>query len=542
MNAKKILCVVMAFVLVISAFIFSSSAESEKLSNDIKRIMSIDAVDNDNYAFELLFDRGYTSTITSVQNPDGTYCLCVVMNDGSLSIIELNSDYSVKNIVPVPLELSTFLAFCKGEDGTYYILFNQPLTIDTRDRTALRIINVDQTGKKLRSLDMSGMATGSWLGISSENCGNNVMTTNGNYLTGYIARDMFPVITNPITGKDEFRENGTVHQASYAFAVDLETFVQEEVADSTVIPYASHSFHQFILKDGKDFLYVDRCDAEPYRAYHLTKMSGGLQWKEMREGNSFIFKGSYSQNYTYGQLAGVVRSGNNYLLIGSYENTTSSLERSAANIFVQKFDVNMLSSQPQFYVTAYKGTESDENGYSGVRNPKALKIDDDLIAVPYMLCNPKTYVSQIRVLLMNADGEIIWDKAVEDNSDNPALPKVGQVYYDSATESIVWFTVVNKKLISNSIRIDIPEDEETSEKQEMTTVPETPSVPEQEETTTVQVTTKPTTTPSTTEPETSVPAENSTAPQTPPEQKQSFWDMIVSFFVGIYNFFVSLFT
>ncbi len=543
MNVKKMLCIVMAFVLAVSAFLFSSSAESEKLTNEITKITSIDAVDNDNYAYEFLFDRGYTSTITSVQNPDGTYCLCIVMNDGSLKIIELNSDYNVKNSVSVALELSTFLAFCKGEDGTYYLLFNQPLTIGTREQTALRIVNVDQNGKKLRSLDMSGMATGSWLGIHSENCGNNVMTTNGNYLTGYIARDMFPVATNPLTGKDEFRENGTVHQASYAFAVDLETFVQEEVTDSTVIPYASHSFHQLILKDGKDFLYVDRCDAEPYRAYHLTKMSGGLQWKELREGNSFIFKGSYAQNYTFGQLAGVVRSGNNYLLIGSYENTTNSLERSAANIFVQKFDVSTLDSQPQFYVTSYKGVETDSNGYSGVRNPKALKVDNNFIAVPYMLCNPKTYVTQMRVLLMNAEGEVIWDKAVEDNSDNPALPKTGQVHYDSATNSIVWFTVVNKKLISNSIAIDVPEGEETSASQEITTAPQIPSVPDSDETSaTVVTTTEPVTSQNTTVPETSAPTENSTAPQTPPEQKQSFWDMIVSFFVGIYNFFVSLFT
>ncbi len=541
MNAKKTVCIVMALILAVSAFVFSSSAEDEMLYNSIKKVTSVSAVDNDNYAFEYLFDRGYTSTITTVQNSDGTYCLCIVMTDGSLSIIELNKDFSVKNTVEVPLELSTFLAFCKGDDGTYYILFNQPLTIAERNKTALRVINVDQSGKKLRSLDMSGMATGSWLGIASENCGNNVLTTNGNYLTGYIARDMFPVVTNPITGKDEFREGGTVHQSSYSFAIDLETFVQEEVVDSTVIPYASHSFHQFILNDGNDFLYVDRCDAEPHRSYHLTKMSGGLQWKELREGNSFVFKGPYAQNYTYGQLAGVVRCGNDYLLIGSYENTTSSLDRSAANIFVQKFDVNTLSSKPQFYVTSYTGTESDADGFEGVRNPKAVKVDNGYIVVPYMLCNPVTYVSHIRVLLMNSNGEVVWDKAVEDNSDNPAIPKTGQVYYDFETQSIVWFTVVNKKLISNSIRIDIPEAEETTEKNEPTTVPQLPSVPDASETTTV-TTTEPVTSPGTTEPQTSAPAPSTTAPQDPPQQGRSFWDMIVDFFVGIYNFFVSLFT
>ena|GEM_PF-5243704 len=553
MSVKKTLCLIMSFIIVVSAFVFSSSAEDEMLYNSIRKIATVNAEDNDNYAFEYLFDRGYTGTITAVQNPDGTYCLCIVMADGSLSIVELNRDFSVKNTVAVPLELSAFLTFCKGEDGTYYLLFNQPLTLNERNKTALRVINVDQTGKKLRSLDMSGMASGAWLGIAEQNCGNSVMAANGNYLTGYIARDMFPVVTNAITGKEEFGQGGIVHQASYAFAIDLETFVQEEVVDSTVIPYASHSFHQFILKDGNDFLYVDRCDAEPYRAYHLTKMSGGLQWKELREGNSFIFKGPYAQNYTYGQLAGVVRCGGDYLLIGSYENTTSSLDRSAANIFVQKFDVSTLDSEPQTYLTSYTGTENDAGGYAGVRNPKAIKVDNNHIVVPYMLCNSKANISQMRVLLMNSNGDVIWDKAVEDNSDNPSIPKFGQVYFDSETQSIVWFSIVNKKLISNSISVDISAEEKTTENHEQTTVPESPTVPDTGETAT---TTKPVTLPNITVPETTAPAENTTAPaenttapaenttapQNPPEQSRSFWQKIVDFFVSIYNFFVSLFT
>lgn len=538
---KKLLCLVMAFVVLLSVLAFSSAAENETLNNSIKIIAgNIDVTDNDNYAFEYLFDRGYTSTITSVLNPDGTYCLCIIMSDGSLSIMELDKSFAVKNSISVPLELSTFISFCKGDDGTYYLLFNQPLELNERNQTALRLINVDQTGKKLRSLDMSGMATGSWLGIATECFGTNAMTTNGNYLTGHIARFMFPVSENPITGKDEFKEGGTVHQASYAFAVDLSTFTQVEVVDSTVIPYASHSFDQFILKDGNDFLFVDRADSLPHRSYHLTKMSGGLEWRQLREGDSFIFKGDYAQNYTYGQFAGVIRCGSKYLLIGSYENTTSSLDRSAANIFVQKFDVNTLASQPQFYLTSYTGTEHDDGGYEGVRNPTAIKVDDDHIVVPYMLCNPIAQTKQIRVLMMNSNAEVIWDKAVEDNSDNPSLPKTGQVHYDSQTQSIVWFTVVNKKLISNSIRIDIPEVEETDSTQP-TTAPQTPSAPGVDETTTAATVTKPSVSESTTVPKPSEPAETTTAPQQPPEQELSFWDKIVAFFVGIYNLFISLF-
>lgn len=554
MSKKRLLCMVMAFVLVLSVFVFSSSAENDQLINSITIIdKNVNAVDNDNKPYFGGLDRGYTTTVTSVLNPDGTFCLCIVMADGSLKILELNKDYSVKNTVSVPLELSTFLAFCKGEDGTYYLLFNQPLTIATRNQTALRIINVDQNGKKLRSLDMSGMASGAWLGIAEQNCGNSVMVTNGNYLTGYIARDMFPVYRDPITGQDELREGGTIHQASYSFAVDLSTFVQEKVDNSTVIPYASHSFHQAIIKDANDFLYIDRCDAEPFRSYHLTKMSGGLQWKELREGNSFIFKGPYAQNDTYGQLAGAVRCGNKYLLVGTYENTTTSLDKSAANIFIQKFDVNTLDSEPQFYLTSYKGNENDANGFSGARNPKVLKLNNDCLLIPYMLSNSQMETTQIRMLLTNSNGNVVWDKEVEYNSNNPSLPKFGQVHYDSATESVVWFSVVNKKLIANSISVDVPDSETTTGEQptapsvpdsgetttQPATAPTTPSVPDSGETTTSQPPVAPT---SPSVPETSAPDETTTAQPEPPQKEPSFWDRVVAFFVGIYNWFVSLFT
>lgn len=540
MSKKKILCVVMVLVLVLSVFAFFSSAENAQLSNSITVIdRNTDAVDNDTYPFFGGLDRGYTTTVTSVRNPDGTYCLCIVMSDGSLEILELNRNYSIKNSVSVPLELSTFLAFCKGEDGLYYLLFNQPLTIATRNRTALRVICVDQSGKKLRSLDMSGMASGSWLGIAEQNCGNSVMVTNGNYLTGFIARDMFPVYRNPVTGQDEFREGGTIHQSSYAFAIDLSTFTQESVIDSTDIPYASHSFHQSILKDGNDFLYIEKADAEPSRAYHLTKMSGGLQWKKLREGNSFIFKGPYAQNDTYGQLAGAVRCGNKYLLVGTYENTTSSLNKSAANIFIQKYDVSTLASEPQFYLTSYKGNETDAGGFEGARNAKVLKLNDDRLLIPYMLSNSIAKTAQIRMLLTDSNGNVVWDKGVEYNSDNPPIPKFGQVHYDSATESVVWFSVVNKKLIANSIKVDGLDSEPTTGDMP-TTAPSTPSVPDSGETTTTQPATQPSTQP-TTQPS-AQPDNEPSVPSQDSQNEPSLWDKIVAFFVGIYNWFVSLFS
>lgn len=521
--------------LVLSVLGFYSSAEKETLCNNVTTVATIAATDNDAITWFDGYDHGVIPNINAVQNPDGTYCLCVVMSDGSLSVIELNKDYSVKSSIAVPLELSEFAAFCKGDDGTYYILFAQPLTVDNRNGTALKVVNIGTDGKKIRSLELSGMASGSWLGIAEIHCGNNAMITNSKYLTGYIARDMFPVKTNPITGKDEFTASGRVHQSSYAFAIDLNTFSQVEADHVSAIPYASHSFHQYILSDGSDFVYIDRGDALPARSYLITKMSGGTLWRKIAEENSFVFKGEYACNNTYGQFGGFMRCGNKYMLTGSYQNTSDSLEETSANIFVQMFDSETLDSEPQFYLTDYTGDDT-------IINPKAVRADEDYVAMPYMLCNSKQGVEEIHILLADNSGEVVWDKAVKGDGSDAVLPRYGQIFYDNASDSVVWFTIVNGKLNVNSVAVELPESEETSEPtSEVTTAPEIPSSPDGVTDTTVLVTDKETTVPDITVAPTEPAPETTTQAQQSSGSEPTIWDKIVSFFVGIWNFFMSLF-
>lgn len=540
---RKTVCLITAFLLVLSVFVLSSSAENSTFYNSIKKIATVDAVDNDATTYGLEYDYGYPTTVNAVQNADGTYCICLVMADGSIKIMELNADFSVRTTVNVAAQLKFFAAFCKGTDGTYYVLFNQPLTVSTRNQTSLRLVNVGSDSSVIRTLDMSGMASGAWLGIGELNCGNNAMTANDNYLTGFIGRDMFPV-----KNKNEFHEDGEVHQASYAFAVDLESFSLVEGLTSNDIPYASHSFHQTILKDGNDFLYVERCDSMPSRAYVLTKMSGGLEWKKLYQKYSFEFKSKpvpegTADNNTYGQLGGVLRCGDKYMLVGTYQNTTEETEQSSANVFVQLFDRVTLTSQKEKYLTSYADKPGTGNGINTAANPKLVKVSDSYVAIPYMLTNYTKNTDEIHVILADSSGEMLWDKAVEYNSDNPSLPKYGQVFYDSAKDSIVWFTVVNRKLIANSIELGVKGETVTTS---AATVTETTTAQEETSTETVAATKAETTTESatvpvfTTEP---VPeTETTTEAQQQVEQEPTFWQKIVNFFMSIYNFFVSLFT
>lgn len=332
----KVVCAVTALLLVISAGMLSGfAAEEKELEAVITPLADVTARDNDNIYASDGYDHGYVPTITAVQNSDGSYAVCINQTDGTLKIVETDGK-KITGEITIEKELVDFGAFTKGTDGTYYVLFGNKIDDGDQSKTALRLVNYNADGEKIRSLDMPGNASGSFEGVAALGFGNNVLTENGSLITGYVGRLLFSASIE-----------GLVHQASYAFAVNTKTFRQVTVPNSTVIPYASHSFHQYILEDGDSLLYVDRSDALPSRSFHLTKMSGKADWSLLQKGDSYTFKGQAGYNDTFSQLGGVVKTSAGYLLVSSYQNTTDSTEVSAANLVTQLFNPKHLLHSPK---------------------------------------------------------------------------------------------------------------------------------------------------------------------------------------------------
>lgn len=523
-NRKPIkpLCLVTALMLILSAFVFSSTAAEEKpLTATVNSVTAVNAVDNDNITAADGYDHGYIPTISAFQNTDGTYTACIQQKDSTLKIVETDKAGKLRSEITVAQEFGEYAAFTKGGDGTYYILFCAPNPDNDKTAMSLRLNNYSADGKIIRTVDMPSYAADTFLGIHKLNCGNNALCENGNYITGYIGREMLEV--------DDAELH---HQASYGFAVDLSTFTQLKPEHPLYTPYVSHSFHQYIVKDGTDFIYVDRGDAEPERSFHITKMSGKTEWEILATGDSFLFKGEYGSNETYSQLGGLVKTSFGYLLVGTYQNTTEETTLSPANIFTQLFDTNTLTAQKEQYVTAHAA----DSIYT-VNNPKTAQISADIIAVPYMLTNKHSETSAIRVAYINGKGELTGDRAVDTKG---IVPRYGQVFYNSSSDSIDWFSVENGMLVLYSTAL-----ENSHRVEETTTAP--PPVTEEtttkaQETTTQAVTesttkNEPTTVTTTEAPET----ETQTQANEQPTQG-NFFQKIIDFFVGIYNWIVNFFT
>ncbi len=513
----KVVCILTALLLMLSIGMISGfAAEGKGLKATAAPLADVNANDNDNIYASDGYDHGYVPTITAVQNSNGSYTVCVNQTDNTLKIIETDGK-SVTSEIAVEKEFFDYGAFTKGKDGTYYVLFGNRIDDKDQTKTALRLVNYNSKGEKIRSLDIKGNATGSFEGIAALGYGNNTLIENGTIISGYVGRLLF---TSSI--------EGLVHQASYSFAVSTSTFEQINVPNSTVIPYASHSFHQYILDDSDSLLYVDRSDAEPKRSFHLTKMSGDNRWTLLAKGDSFIFKGDYGYNDTFSQLGGVVKTSAGYLLVGSYQNTTASTEASAANLVTQVFNSSTLVSQPEKVLTNYKGIRAE-----GVTNPKAVFIGKDKVAVPYMVSNQFSETKRMYIGILDAYGNLTENFAVKTSA---VLPRFGQVMYNSDTNCIEWFSIADGKLIMYSIDLSEGYTPETTTAPPAVTETTTDNKPT-ETTTSVETTTnappETTTAPTTTQPETEPPAQEPAEP--------NFWQKIVNFFMGIYNWFISLF-
>ncbi len=521
----KLLCLVFSAIIFACAFAVQTSAADQALTQTAAVIASTTAKDNYTSTIPDGYDHGEVPAVSACQNADGGYALCV--NEGeTLKILEISAQGTLTKEISVTKELTYYAAFTKGVDGKYYILFNQKLSSDEQSKTALRLVEYSADGQRLRAADIAGNVTDAYLGIAEINCGNHALAANSKYVTGYIARDMFE------TG-------GEIHQSSYAFAVEISSFKRVEKSHITYIPYASHSFHQFILKDGNDFVYVDRADAYPIRGFVVNKMSGSGSWDKdeatihwsstpieaYKRGNSFIFKGDAgnlsADNDTYSQLGGIIKIGGKYMLAGTYQNTTSALTPSSANLFVQLFNSSGLDANKEIYLTDYSETADSLTQLTAtVTNPKIVKISESKAAVLYMLSNYSARTEEMHIAFVDASGNLTDDVTVEMAASGTNLTRFGDAFYSSETASVEWFAVENGKIILNSIAVGTSEQESsTSASGSDSTEPSTESSDSPTGTTTTEPSTEP------------------VQPASP-----SFFQRIIDFFVGIYNWFVSLFS
>jgi len=205
------------------------------------------------------------ATVSTFVNEDGTITVCV-SDEGAKTtyIYEFSATLELQIKLSFPYEFDMFGAFTKDSEGNYYFFYGKisadvPTIEEAYDLPEnMAMVKYNKSGGKIKTYKRkpkAGIDKGVQLPFRAGICR---LEVSGSMLAVYFARIMFK------------GEDGLAHQASFGFVLNKDTF--EEIPAQE--PYASHSFEQFILPIDKGFLFADKGDAYPARAFNFSGIYG----------------------------------------------------------------------------------------------------------------------------------------------------------------------------------------------------------------------------------------------------------------------------
>ena len=352
--------------------------------------------------------------------------LTFVNSDGSISVLdreniiirEFSPDMELIKTLSFIRELPEIGAFTKDYAGNYYIFYGKAVEETAQTEKNMVLVKYSPMGQRLNEFWLEARADDSFSGVIAPfRSGTCRIEISGGMIAVYFARTMF-------RGSD-----GLNHQASYGFILNINTFerLTGRAAGELRIPYASHSFNQFILPVENGFVFVDHGDAYP-RSFAFRKV---INDQPNRSINSFRFKGETGQNATFAEMGGLAETPGGYIFAGTYEGDTESGPR---NLFILTIDEDMTEISDPVWITNYTA-QSDET----VVSPKILRIDRTQYLLMWEVYNSTERTARTFKAIANERGQLLESPAELINTQlngNDILrfnPLTKQVHWAAAT-------------------------------------------------------------------------------------------------------------
>ncbi|GHU37620.1 hypothetical protein FACS1894172_21100 [Spirochaetia bacterium] len=114
-----------------------------------------------------------------------------------------------------------------------------------------------------------------------------------------------------------------------------------------IIPYANHSFNQFILPLTSEFLFTDHGDAYP-RSVSFARFQQDSDTKRL---HTFALDGSSGQSGTFVEMGRLIKTSSGSIVTGSYGQNVNN----PRNLFIIRFDNNLTSCSQPLYLMNYTG-------------------------------------------------------------------------------------------------------------------------------------------------------------------------------------------
>ena len=245
----------------------------------------------------------------------------------------------------------------------YYVCTGQYNGKESDQVEVYRITKFDKNWKRLASAGFYGENT--YVPFESGNCR---FAAVGDQLIVHTCHTMYDL------------GDGLHHQSNHTIQVDMNSMKAVDFSDRYRTPYSSHSFNQFIKKDGNGFVTLDHGDAYP-RALMLSKTSlkeeDGKIVSDIHEPIYVMnFRGKAGDNETGASLGGLELSDSSYIIAGESLHQDDPHSRTTRNIFVAVIDRKSNDVNIK-WITDYK----EDSEYDGAGTPQLVKLNNNRFAI-----------------------------------------------------------------------------------------------------------------------------------------------------------------
>ena len=384
-----------------------------------------------------------TPIIMTYVNNDGSVSVCSVDNETKQTYIyEYSKDLKLTKTMIFKNELDKLGAFTKDDEGNFYIFYAKKA--NNYNEKNMAIIKYNNESEKIKEYKLEAYAANSRDGVRNPfYAGACRLELSGSMLAVYFAREMF-----------------SGHQASYGFVLDKDTFERIDrgqliemringilVMEDKVMPYASHSFNQFILPVDGGFLYANQGDMYP-RGFVFELFKAGRKSNKLM---SFTFKKGGKYQYTFAQLGGMAKTASGYIFLGAYEKNSIVSHVShndSRNLFILTFDENLTSCGMPIWITNY-ANKLTENA----ANPKIALIGSERYLIMWECMTQNEYKTTY-MRIINEKGEPL---SGEVELPNIRLNLNDVLRYSQTTGNVHWaVNNGNKEIIVYALNPDNP--------------------------------------------------------------------------------------
>ena len=282
---KKILVVILTFLLILNAIPLNSWAMESKL--ELSEEYSNQLTD----LTPAVYGECRTSFLDELA--DGGY-QAVIYDDGILYVENFDSNWNSTGVMSLELELPIWGGLFLGEEYNYVVCGQKYDSTLEDGGEVYRIIKYDKNFSRIDSISFSSADTYT---ATPFYCGNVSVDEHENQLTVYTSR---------------LRLDG--HQSNIALRINTDDMTVRDTLGMGSSPdiHTSHSLRQIVKYDEGTEVYVDLTDGNPVRSTYIQY--GNVKMPMMQ------LSGTDGDNVTDAEVSGLEISDTHYFVVGSYLN------------------------------------------------------------------------------------------------------------------------------------------------------------------------------------------------------------------------------